>query len=213
MKQFSNIILGLGIVMMMTGVAGTGITFRDMRLERHLHDAVSVVRFSLAASAKNESRPFSLAKEGIYTLHVATIPIASPPRSEKGPSSLPFHGNVQYAIVDTNGRTRHAGSVESGATMSISAGTRVWSALDTLYIPLNSGERFQLHADVTRIDSSFRSTLSEIILMPPDVEEIAGLVRSGAYILAGMGLLIIGGFCLTLFGGHLRKKLSSEPGV
>lgn len=213
MKPFSNIILGLGIVMMMTGVAGTGITFRDMRLERHLHDAVSVVRFSLAASAKNESRPFSLAKEGVYTLHVATTPIASSPRSEKSTSSLLFRGKVHYAIVDTNGRTRHSGSVDSGATMIVSVGTPVWSALDTLYIPLNAGERFRLHADVSGADSSFRSTSSQIILMPPGVEEIAGSVRSGAYILAGMGLLIIGGFCLTFFGGHLRRKLSSEPGV
>ena len=55
---------------------------------------------------------------------------------------------MQYAIVDTNGRTRHSGSIDSGTTISVSAGTWIWLVLQAQRNPVTISTEWVLLASL-----------------------------------------------------------------
>jgi hypothetical protein len=189
-----------GILLIVAGLLGLGITYRALKLQRHLHDKLAGARIVLSQSGAEDEEHFTAPGPGLYTVHLATL---TPVRQARR-GGVAFGGMVEYSIADTAGRIRYLSRILPGSMAALVPDTATLLILDTIYIP-EAGAPMQLRARVMAPDSNFAHTRSELFLMPPGDPGFDGYVRSQSAWMAAMGLTMVAGFCIMVLGGRARR--------
>ena len=193
---------------MMGGMAGAGITFREMRLQRHLHDRLVGVPLKLSEESDWHHAPFSVYEEGTHILYLATTnTLGKKSVVDSTRTMVRYQGGFYIALSDSHNRTLYSNHFD-GNTMSLTVPvTTSWITLDSIRLRVNDGEQLRLGVSNNFPDTAFSHTFSEIVLMPPNADEITGYLRGMSYALVGMGAITFIGFCVTLYGGRMRRIL------
>jgi hypothetical protein len=202
----------LGIILMLAGIIGAGVTYRDMATENLLHAKTGIVTLKLSDTSDWKTEKFSLYQSGNHLLVLTTVNNFSMPYIA---DTLPepsgrFHGKIEVRISQPSGAML-LNKVYSGNTLSLNVPYNMsWSVLDTLHI----GEPFEgtwsIKARVGSADTAFSRTTSEVFIFPPQKYDIGWYLYDKTFQLMGFALLILIGFILLFVSGFLKKRVKEN---
>jgi hypothetical protein len=197
----------MGILMMIFGMINAGLTYRDMRTQRLLNETVSLMKLDLTQPSSWQSAPLPLYETGDHPVYLAGEQVFTRVSHTKEQSldSIFFAGRVDITVEDPTGEKVFEKAL-SGILKAIpKASGMMWIVIDTLHLPNIGNGEWKLNARVAVADTSVR-TLTEILVVPPHAAEFSDYVSEETPKLFGMGILIIAGFCTTVFGGYLNRR-------
>jgi hypothetical protein len=202
-----RLILAVGIVMIFTGMIGAVVLYMDMREQRHLHDSVAGITFSLGKAADWQQQSFSIIDSGYYTLYLATSSRNPAPVSLHGAGL--YHGTFEAQILDSSKNMLWQRAFGGPEVAIVPPPNTVWTYLDSAQLHLRGEESCILRIRVTGADTAFSKTSSELIIMPPQAFDIGVYIYGQALKLLGMGVLVLAGFFVMILGGYLQKRKGS----
>jgi len=210
MRFGQKILLGTGIAFLTGGVAGTGITYRDLRTENLFQARTASVRVAFPDTASTSSAGFLPYREGTYTLYLSP---AGPGGSNRGTECTPagiidglsaYGGAVDLLVTDPSGEVRLRSGIAGDGAAGLTPGENGWVRIDSLRIP--RGDRQWTLAAITRPDGSAAHPCPvEMFLLPPQTGEIGTLMEGGVFRLVGFGGLMFAGFVLIVLAGRSRS--------
>ncbi len=208
--------LTLGICFMAAGIALAGITYREMRTQRVLHEPVRVCRMDLSKTSNWQTEPLSLFQTGTYTLWLS----ADNPRRQPGSNqSIPqaqqsgdiiYGGETEIVVERTDGQIALRTSLGTGAPGSDRQDGLVLFRIDSVIVD-DPFSLWRISARVALPDPQFSGKLAEIVIIPPGPTEFGPYVQRESYKLFAAGILIVAGFIITIFGGtFLGRRISKD---
>jgi hypothetical protein len=217
MIRASRAIFLAGIFAMIGGMIGAGMIYREIRLQRHLHDRLCGIKLKLSEPSNLQNEEFSVYENGTYTLYLSTInPMTTQSAIDTvGKKMLLYRGIFEIRISDPSGRRVYAKQL-NGDTFSRApeydqtserSSTVTWTELDTVSLERQAEGHFSLAASVLTADNNFSHTLSEVVLMPPQGYDLGEYIQRQSMKLLGMGVLMISGFCAIVLSGYSIKRL------
>lgn len=201
MKLLSKIIFFLGTLMLVGGVVGAGIIYRDMKTENLMHARSGIVSLELTRISGWKTSPFAPYRVGTLLLCV-TFDSAKP-----APASAP-EIQIEYSIREPGGRTVIHGTWPG--RMPEQSTSNSWIAIDSVNIPDQTEASWSVGARVVKPDPSSVHPRAEVFVMPPQKYEIGSYLSGEMSKLVAMGILVILGFVLIV-GGASMKRRTSEP--
>ena len=202
------------MLMTLAGMVGAGLTYMGMREQRHLHDRLAGIKFTLAKQTDWQTETFSPHDTGYHTLHLSTVNTSrnSAASDTAGASRTFYHGIFEARIAAPSGEIIWTRQMAGSTFFLVLPPHTAWMFIDSVYIQ-NAGEGvWKLQTRVVQADERFAPTYSELIVMPPQALDIAIYIYGESLKLMGLGLLIPIGFCVLLLGGYLQKRIGrSEP--
>lgn len=192
--------------MMIIGMVYAGLTYRDMREQRVLNEPVSLMKFSLAESTPWQTVTLPLYQTGDHGLYIGGERSFKNISTQEHPvDSILFPARFDVVVEDPLGEKIINKSLTGVLREIPKASGMTWIVIDTLHLPnIGSGD-WKLSARVAVADTTVH-TLSELLLIPPHSAEFNDYVGEQTPKLFSMGILIIAGFCATVFGGYLNRR-------
>ena len=190
--------------MIFAGMIGAALLYTDMREQRHLHDRVAGITFSLGSNSDWQRQSLSIIDSGYYSLYLATTSRSSSPVSIHGAGL--YHGTFEAQILDSSNIVLWQRGFGGREVTIVPPPNTVWTYLDSVQLHLRGEETCLLLIRVNGADTSFSRTSSELIIMPPQAFDIGVYIYGQALKLLGMGLLVLTGFFVMIFGGYLQQR-------
>jgi len=208
-KNLSKVLMGAGIAFLVGGVAGAGLTYRDITTENLMHATMANVRVPFADTAASASARFLPYREGVYTLYLSSAgPDLSQGRDDARcgadsliASFLNYGGLVDILITDPGDRVALGRSLSAPAAPPEDNG---WIPVDTLRI--SPGEhQWTLGVYVCPDGSPPPRCGMEFFLLPPQRYEIGTYLAGGVMRMVGFGGLMLAGFLMIVFAGRAGR--------
>lgn len=190
--------------MMLCGVIAAGLTYREMRTQRLLHEPVRLFKIDLSQQSAWQSAPLPLYQNGQHIIFLsASAPVTpSPSLQSQGRSVEAFSGRLEVVVEDASGKM-----ASQAMTHPTKAGWKkqdglVWFECDTLNVSEITSSDWRISMRVVEADPHFERKLAELILIPPHPEEFTPYLERESYKLFASGLLLVCGFLVFIFGGR-----------
>lgn len=191
---------------------GAGLTFMEMKRQRHMHDRLNSMRFRLAERSGWTAETFSVYDTGYHTLFLTTVKAFSKPVKGDTMNEIQtrYRGEFEVRMIDPSDSVIWSKRID-GDSISLQNPANVsWTFLDSIRIGNPVGGSWKLQVRVWEADNNFSKTYSELALMPPMGLDIGRYIYGESIKLIGMGIALVVGFCLMVLGGYLRRR-STRP--
>src|SRR5438128_1408893 len=102
MKVASQILLIVGMLMMVGGMTASGLKYREMKLQRHLHDRLCSIKLNLSEVSDWKTESFSVYRTGDHILYLTTVnAFGRQAIADSAAQPNPrYHGEFDVAIFD-----------------------------------------------------------------------------------------------------------------
>ena len=208
MKTISQIILVIGILITVYGVTNAGLTYRDMRIQRLLHEPIQLMKIDLAYRSRWQSVSVPFYQTGNYVLYLR-LPYH---QSDTTSNSLPkqqqyfFKGNLRIDVEDDLGKIISQPRISGTLQGMVRSDHLLWVAIDTILINELPGSNWKIQVQVNDSDTSFNSQFADLTIIPPEAAEFLPYIEQEAPKLFLMGAFIILGFVTIVAGGYLNRR-------
>jgi hypothetical protein len=210
MHSFSKATLILGILMTIGGVAGTGLTYRDMKTQNILHARTGIIQLNLGKQSEWDKETFAFYQPGDHVLYLTTVDAFSKPHGTELKRDVSYNGTIEVIINTPSGGEYLHQHITSDSTHLIKPNNLERMVLDTLHISEPFSGIWSISSRVVKPDTNFSKTLSEIFVMPPQKYDIGWYLYNQTFKLVGWGLLMLVGFGIIVLGGYLRRHSARE---
>jgi len=212
MKKLRKIVLGAGILLLVVGVGGAGLTYRDIRTENLLHANMATIRIPFTDTLAAVPTGFLPYREGLYTIYLTVavsdttdlVPAYGCPPDSVLTTLVNYRGVVDILISDPDDRVVLKRSISGGAAPTNVNRENGWILVDTLSI--SPGDlQWTLGTHVRRDDSPPPSCGVEVFLLPPQHYDIGTYLADGIMLLVGFGGCMLIGFVMIVLAGRARR--------
>jgi len=193
-----NIIFIVGLILMFSGVVGGALTYREMRAQRVLHEAVHLFRFDPSAAAQWMTAPLPVYQDGSHAVMLAL--------SARDDSPAQYHGAIVVTVEDPGGVTIMNTRVSTFGEGIANPGRVWWFPLDTLVVKKISSGDWKMQVRLLSGDPKFAGSPGELVILPPGQGEFTPYLQNNAYKLYGAGFCIVLGFLVVVFGGRTNVQ-------
>jgi hypothetical protein len=211
-KNPYNILLGTGILLLVAGVAGSGLTYRDIRTENLLHAKMAPILIPFADTPASASANFLPYRGGVYSIYISGQDPeggAPPPAAGCAPESLPaslrdYEGVVDILVRDPRGDIVINRRISPGEAFPMVKDSHGWISVDTL--SLGTDERQWTLGVSVRPEGSPRPECGmSLFILPPQRYDIGAYLADGIVRLVAFGACMFIGFALIVFSGRARR--------
>ena len=212
MKIVSQVLIAAGILAMVYGIITAGLTYRDMRIQRLLHEPIEVMKIDLSYRSRWQSVSLPLYQQGKYRLYLrlsypGAVASADTLRRQR---PFPFKGGVRFSVEDDKGSVITRPHVEDSLTGSVRQDQLLWVLLDTLRVDQLPDHEWKIQSQVVDSDLLQSGRFADVLLVPPEAAEFLPYVQGEAPKLYMMAVVIMFGFITLLAGGYLSRRLAGE---
>ncbi|GEM_PF-4870525 len=193
------------------GIVFAGITYRDMRAERAVHELLRVCRTNLSRTSGWQVEPLPIFLNGTYALWLSADNPSPPNRDSRSigttasPPAIIYEGQAEIIVERPQGNIVLRSSLGPGVRGTETPDRLIWFQIDSLLVT-DSSAQSRISMRVVRPDSQFAGKLAEIVVIPPHAGEFGEVLQKGSYKLFTAGILIVAGFMITIFGGNLHRE-------
>jgi len=205
-KNFPKLLFVLGIAMLLFGMVSAGVTFKEMRRQRHLHDRLCGVKLRLSEQSNWQTGLFAIYERGSHTLYLSTLNAQGKPLTIDTMNTIysEHNGEIEARIINPQNTMIWSKQILL-PLLHVQAG---WSFLDSINISHVLEGEWKLEVRVTQPDVSNAKLFSELVLMPPQILNIGSYIHEQSLTLIFMGALMFTGFCTIVLGGYLQRRTS-----
>lgn len=215
MKRAAAIILTLGVILMAAGIVFAGITYREMRTERILHETVRLCKSDLSRISDWHSEALPIYQSGKYALWLsADDPSGRSPNgnhTEEAHLQRPavrYFGKAELVVEKPSGEIALRTSVGPSTKGTAATNRTVRFPIDSFDAVFVSSGHWTLSMRIVEEDPQFMGILANVVVIPPHADEFIPYVQRESYKLFGSGLLVVFGFTAAIFGGNMYSGRS-----
>lgn len=213
MPRTSKLTLVAGMILLASGVIGTGLTYREMKEENLFHARAGNLAINLVSESDWKLSTFTPYQTGAHLLYFALPNPKSAAPGKTTPAADNFSGLLEVKVTDPGGTILYYATLPSGKTAVKNRVNPEWILLDTLHISESIMHPWTLEAKVVSPNLTFEGANAELFIIPPQRYDIGSYLSSQILKLIGGGFAVLTGFGLIVLGGTLSRKVQTRYGL
>ncbi len=214
-----RLLLPVGIICLVGGTIGAGLTYRSMRTENLVHARTEDLAVPFADSAVSVSARFQPYAAGLHLIYLASGPApgtgSGAGRNARSGRDCPdetfsrdltlLDGIIDITVADAGAQVLLSRSVGPGDAAQFPRDRNGWVLVDSVMIPATRDSAWTLGLSYCPGTSGTPSCPWVVFLLPPQELEIGGFLGDRVKLLLSFGGLMVAGFFLIVTGGRQRK--------
>lgn len=198
-------LLFLGILMTAGGVTGTGILYRDMKIENLKHAKTDDLPVALGAPSPWKGARFTLFRSGSHMLFLTleNTERGAPARARR------FQGRVEIEISSPDGTPHLKRSIEPEDPAVCIPDSVATIPLGSFEVAEPTELPWEVRVRVAAPDSAFSRVRAGLFVLPPQVYEIGSYLSTKIYILIGLGITAVAGFVMIVLSSALQQRANA----